>query len=166
MTPDRQPFLDAIAADPDGYRARLVYADWLEENGEPEEAERERRYGNFLRLVSPKSLAAVFAELEKANGKRRVRTLETRHVIDAVLHAAEDGWTYYSGGTVANKYGYPATSTWVLAIRKQDGTVAVSVREGSAARNASPVSAWGELLRWTPDSAKCQERMKAWAEAR
>ncbi len=36
---DRQSFLTAIATDPDEDSVRLVYADWLEENGEGERAE-------------------------------------------------------------------------------------------------------------------------------
>jgi uncharacterized protein (TIGR02996 family) len=36
---DRQAFLDAIIAELDNDTVRLVYADWLEEHGEPERAE-------------------------------------------------------------------------------------------------------------------------------
>jgi uncharacterized protein (TIGR02996 family) len=39
MTHDERAFLDAICAQPDDDTARLVFADWLEENGDPDRAE-------------------------------------------------------------------------------------------------------------------------------
>ena len=41
--PGYEPFMRAICADPEDDTARLVYADWLDENGDPERAE-------FIRL--------------------------------------------------------------------------------------------------------------------
>ncbi len=42
---DRQAFLKAIAAGPwDDETIRLVFADWLDEHGEHEEADRQRKY--------------------------------------------------------------------------------------------------------------------------
>ncbi|MBN9120375.1 MAG: TIGR02996 domain-containing protein [Planctomycetes bacterium] len=41
--PGYEPFLHAICADPEDDTPRLVYADWLDENGAPERAE-------FIRL--------------------------------------------------------------------------------------------------------------------
>ena len=38
MTSDEDALLRAIAADPGGELPRLVYADWLDENGRPEQA--------------------------------------------------------------------------------------------------------------------------------
>lgn len=43
---ERDAFLSAIVAEPDDDSARLVFADWLEENGEPESA-------SFTRLAEP-----------------------------------------------------------------------------------------------------------------
>lgn len=39
MTPEEQPFLDAIIAEPADDRPRLVFADWLEEQGQSDRAE-------------------------------------------------------------------------------------------------------------------------------
>jgi uncharacterized protein (TIGR02996 family) len=39
MSADRQALIDAIRDEPDDERLRLVYADWLEDNGEPQRAE-------------------------------------------------------------------------------------------------------------------------------
>ena len=37
---DREAFLDAIQAEPKNYDHRYVYADWLDEQGEHEEADK------------------------------------------------------------------------------------------------------------------------------
>ena len=54
----RKQFLDAIAAASwDDPLPRLVYADWLEENDEPEEADRQRNYvpaERYLRELADK----------------------------------------------------------------------------------------------------------------
>lgn len=52
---DEEAFLAAIRAHPTDQRTRLVYADWLDENGQPEKAE-------FLRLQG--ELAAVLDRLQ------------------------------------------------------------------------------------------------------
>lgn len=45
MSMDREPFLRAIEAAPwDDSLARLIYADWLNERSEDDEAERQRQY--------------------------------------------------------------------------------------------------------------------------
>lgn len=41
---DRDDFLRAIKAEPQNYLSRCVFADWLDERGEHEEAERQRSY--------------------------------------------------------------------------------------------------------------------------
>lgn len=41
---DRETFLAALAANEDDEITRAVYADWLDENGEHEEAERQRKW--------------------------------------------------------------------------------------------------------------------------
>ncbi|MFM8271921.1 MAG: TIGR02996 domain-containing protein, partial [Gemmata sp.] len=38
MTPDEQSFLSAVIATPGADTVRLVYADWLEESGDPPRA--------------------------------------------------------------------------------------------------------------------------------
>jgi uncharacterized protein (TIGR02996 family) len=41
---DEDAFIRAIQADPDDTTTRLVYADWLEERGQPARAETLRRW--------------------------------------------------------------------------------------------------------------------------
>jgi uncharacterized protein (TIGR02996 family) len=44
MSDMRSAFLDALAQNEDDTTTRLVYADWLDENGEHEEADRQRKW--------------------------------------------------------------------------------------------------------------------------
>ncbi len=44
MSDDREAFLRAIAENPNDYDYRYVFADWLDEQGDYEEAERQRNY--------------------------------------------------------------------------------------------------------------------------
>ena len=66
---DRDALLAAILAEPDEDTPRLVYADWLEENGEPERAEfiriQHRLPGLSRRTAEAKRLIAREAELRK-----------------------------------------------------------------------------------------------------
>jgi uncharacterized protein (TIGR02996 family) len=57
---DREAFLAALAANEDDVTTRMVYADWLDEHDEPEEADRMRKWPaakawliNYAAGVSP-----------------------------------------------------------------------------------------------------------------
>lgn len=79
MTSDEQAFLDAIRAEPDDDTARLVYADWLAENGDPDR-------GEFIRVDI--ELARTPAESEVA--ERRRSALFTRR--DQLLKKHKTAW--------------------------------------------------------------------------
>jgi uncharacterized protein (TIGR02996 family) len=72
-TMNRTAFLEAIKAEPDDDTHRLVFADWLEENGEPERAEFIRVQVKRARPTDwdpgPASLEARERELLKQNGE-------------------------------------------------------------------------------------------------
>lgn len=69
-----EPFLSAICTDPEDDTTRLVYADWLEENGEPERAEFIRVQIERARLRADGCDSADLAlrdhELRHAHGDR------------------------------------------------------------------------------------------------
>lgn len=44
MPPDQKAFLEAIQSEPKNYLHRYIYADWLDEQGDHEEADRQRKY--------------------------------------------------------------------------------------------------------------------------
>lgn len=52
MNAERQAFLAALAANEDDTATRLVYADWLDEHDEPEEADRMRAWPAAKEWVS------------------------------------------------------------------------------------------------------------------
>lgn len=45
---EEKAFLSAIEAEPNNYQLRYIYADWLDENGDHEEADRQRKYEHSL----------------------------------------------------------------------------------------------------------------------
>lgn len=54
VSTEERLFVTAIRTDPDSgtrHQSRLVYADWLEENGRTEAAEAQRRLVRLLRIV-------------------------------------------------------------------------------------------------------------------
>lgn len=69
---DRDSFLQAIRANPDDDHLRLIYADWLEERGDPR--------GEFIR---------VQIELAKEPDSRRQQTLVTRQEELLQVHRQE-----------------------------------------------------------------------------
>jgi uncharacterized protein (TIGR02996 family) len=73
MSADRQALLDALRDEPDNDRLRLVYADWLDDNGEHARAE-------YVRLCH--ELAAVADEDRAAALHRRRLQLFRRHKKD------------------------------------------------------------------------------------
>ncbi len=73
MTPDRAALLAGIAADPDNDLRRLVFADWLDDHGEPERAEFVRLQIEGRRITDPDALKPYDA---------RVRELFRDHVAD------------------------------------------------------------------------------------
>lgn len=52
---DREDFLKAFEAEPENYLHRYVFADWLDEHGEHEEADRQRKFeesDRWLRVLA------------------------------------------------------------------------------------------------------------------
>lgn len=48
------------------------------------------------------------AKIREIRGKARERIVNGSDLEQVLIEAHDDGWGYTSGGTVANKYGYPA----------------------------------------------------------
>src|SRR5262249_49133354 len=139
---------------------RLVFSDWLEEQGKHEEAERERNIAAYINsgdlgslsgqamsvlyvlLVEPRSLPEIRAQLERDNGKRREQRLCMYDVMQCVVQAArdDDGWFYCGGGNVGNVYRYPSLSTVCVAAKRTDGKVRVGVAETTGSTGRSPTT--------------------------
>ncbi len=97
---ERAAFIDAILDNPADDTARLVFADWLQENGEPERAE-------FIRVqIEAETLPE--AELAESKSDQRAVTLQKEHEHawrQAIGIASDDGT--YSRGFLTRVQLYP-----------------------------------------------------------
>ena len=73
--PAHEPFLRAICEAPDDDAPRLVFADWLDENGDPERAEFIRQHVQLARQPEAAAVDRRCAELFQANRRRWVAEL-------------------------------------------------------------------------------------------
>lgn len=86
-------------------------------------------------------ITAIHDRLEYANGRRRVRRCDLGDVAQAIAEAIEHQIGWVRGGTVANGYAYPASTTTVLAAhRPQHDDIVIMIGEADAHRDASPVT--------------------------
>ena len=104
-TPGHEPFLRAICADPEDDTVRLVYADWLDENGDPDRAE-------FVRLQIRRAQLKAGGENPKELKDRDVhlrRLHEERWRRELPLEVHPETWQrfwrgFVSGVTVDARY--------------------------------------------------------------
>lgn len=128
----RDAFAATIQANPTDDNARLVYADWLDENGEALDAFLVR---NKLGTVAADGSVAERIDyrhcqtVEPNHGRRKVRTVDVTAAANRAREKSLEGGTWHAtcrhGGDVANMYGYPATTEGVLAISDPQGNVVV-----------------------------------------
>jgi len=91
---DRDALLAAIHADPDDDTARLVYADWLQENGQPDRAD-------FIRSQIEAARADPFGPRVRKAEERATRLLEThRQSWTRHIHPSVE-WPRFERGFVA-----------------------------------------------------------------
>src|SRR5690349_5354630 len=87
MTSEAADLLAAVLADPEDDAPRLVYADWLDENGQPERAA-------FIRLQVEAARLPGFDPCRDVLGRRAVRLFD-RHGADWVAELPRlDGITW------------------------------------------------------------------------
>lgn len=122
---------------------RLVYADALEEFGNYKESIYQRRFAKRLeKPLTDKQIEELKADLNRANGKRRERTLSLENCIHCAKQALldEDRWSYVAGGTVANAYKYRSYQTVCVAAVRSNGTVRIGVAVTSGTKGSSPTT--------------------------
>src|SRR5579883_2623623 len=91
--PDAEAFLAAILADPDADGPRLVYADWLDEHGDPDRAE-------FIRVQ------IALARMAEDDGRRAALVARERELIGALRDRWLREYTESEAGRSAkNMYG-------------------------------------------------------------
>ena len=86
---ERESFLNAVYANPDDNNVRLVFADWLDENGDPDRAE-------FIRL-----------QIEAERSGDDPRTTNLRRRAARLLAANRRTWVADSDADWGVPYGYP-----------------------------------------------------------
>ncbi len=104
--PGAEPFLAAIRANPDDDLVRLVYADWLDETGDPAAAVR----AEFIRVQC--ELASL--GFEGANPRRkRPETWDTQNQrIDALIHRQNELWDEHGTAWRAELPPCPGSTLW------------------------------------------------------
>lgn len=103
MHPDRQVFVDALAANEDDHTTRMIYADWLDEHDEPEEADRMRKLPaakewlrQWVQKINgdyPRRLAEWEAGLQEWMQGR----YDGKPVTTDMGPLTEDGWSEWTG---------------------------------------------------------------------
>lgn len=152
----------AIKQNPLDPVTRLIYADALEDSGNSEESSRQRSLaGRLAHPLTDHQIKELREALDRANGKRRKRTLKLEDCLYCAKRAllSRDGWSWIAGGTVPLAYGYPSYQTICVAAVRSNGTVRIGVAETSAGRGASPtVPVCGLARNASP------EMFRAWAD--
>jgi len=93
---DRDALLAAIHADPDADTARLVYADWLQENGQPER-------GDFIRAQIEAVRSDPFGpQARRAAGRAEQYLSAHRHAWTRHLSMSFVEWPRFERGFIAN----------------------------------------------------------------
>lgn len=81
----------------------------------------------------------IWADVQAANGRRRQRTLSRYNVERALIEALTTGSAYRNGGTVANKYGYPAVQTVLLVGVSPNGKISWQTHAANATKGCTGV---------------------------
>src|ERR1051325_7545483 len=83
MDSNQQAFLEILKGNPEDWTARAIYADWLDENDQPEEADRQRRYKTsweWMREFVKKH--HTYAKYHDWEPEERKEPDETKRIID------------------------------------------------------------------------------------
>ena len=106
MPSERDEFLAAIQENWTDLELRAIYADWLAERGEDEEADRQRNYGKIMEEA--KQWIAKFSEEEIGGPEEYSRNDECVSVDDLVSTALT--WTGTDGEDRWGEYIYMGTN--------------------------------------------------------
>lgn len=150
--------IQTIAKDPYNVNLRLVYADWLADQGKYDESETQRLIASKLENPFEKDqLSNIIFALQRANGRRKIRTLELTDVLRCAKRALIDDWDAVGGGNVANSYGFRAYQTVCVCARRSD----YSIRCGITIANAN--GSLTKEITGLNTNAK-PEKFREWAE--
>jgi len=111
------------------------------------------------------ALRKIEVALDRANGRRRTRTVSADAALLAVRGAVRNGRDWAAGDSVANAYKYPAVRTVALAVRQSDGGVALAVGTASASKGSAPKPRWADLRQVRGESDAVAKAARAWADS-
>lgn len=126
-----------------GEWATCDYSNW---NGSPSET-KQRALTAGLTILCHTPVEIIRYQLDRANGRRRVRTLSLADVAATVIECVGHVYAAKGGGSVANAYGYPSTQTVCLAVQRGDGKARVGISTNSGSNGASLVTPFGMTAR-------------------
>jgi uncharacterized protein (TIGR02996 family) len=137
--PGHEPFLRAICEVPDDDAPRLVYADWLDENGDTDRAEFIRTHVQLARNPENGNAERRCVELFRANGRKWASELP-----------GPGAWWVEHPGLFARRHGHAEPDTWgdlIPALKDWDrGFPANLFMQGSALGLAAYGWPIGELV--------------------
>src|SRR5271166_5003912 len=156
--PRKTEFEQAIASANDKATVRMVYRDWLLEQGETTAADTQLA----IVQMGEKRFSQLAMAIKQVNGRRRERTLTLADCLYVAVKAMTDpdGWYAMGGGHVAHAYGYPSYQTVCVAAIRTDGTIRIGVAQTSGSKGSSMTTPVTGLTK----KAK-PEAFKAWADA-
>jgi uncharacterized protein (TIGR02996 family) len=161
----------AIRETPLDSALRRVFADALEELEDNQEAAQFNRcFADILdNPLNSDLVERIEKAIEKANGQMRRRTVGFDRVARLCSYCVDpacsvSGGYFLHGGTVANRYNYPASTAIVLVVLRKDGKLCVDGGQGNA-KSPTPASIWEEVKQWR-ESNPLRQRLQEWAAAR
>lgn len=80
---------------------------------------------------------ALQSVVDRANGRRRTRTLPAQWIADAAADLAPGERQFFHGGHVANAYGFAAIATVAVVWRDEAGQAYATVTTGNAKRGCT-----------------------------
>ena len=112
---DRDAILEAIFAAPEDDAPRLVYADWLDENGHPEQAEFVRRHIAWSRTAEgDPARPARYAALERSWNRFKIELTESLPHTEVRLDLYTRGLPEHRYNTTADRFLADAADWWPL----------------------------------------------------
>lgn len=170
---DAKLLTEAVKANPTDTTTQLVLADALaEQTGDyPQAVEQAkavadkalatRTKARVRRQIRGTTVEAIEAQLARANGRRRERTLTLDDVLALVAEVRKHRrvWGAIGGGNVANSYKYPASQTGCVIAVRSNGEIRVAIGEVPASKGTSVTNRLCGLV-----SRGTVRQWRAWAD--
>ena len=151
----------SLAEAPFDTALRRAYADWLEQQSNPEAAMQRALADRIDTPFDALQTESLQHCLYEANARRPSRTLSWDSIVRLARRAlvSESGWRAIGGASAPRSWGRYVPRTIALAARKKEGTVRVAIGVGNAHHGNSITLPLCGLRANAPS-----EQFSAWAE--